>query len=29
MRHCHAYPGHDTQPGQRLREDWFPYLRGK
>jgi len=22
------YPGHDMRPGQRLREDWFPYLRG-
>ncbi|WP_127103770.1 phytanoyl-CoA dioxygenase family protein [Pararhodobacter zhoushanensis] len=22
------YPGHDMQPGQRLREDWFPMLRG-
>ena len=22
------YPGHDMQPGQRLREDWFPVLRG-
>lgn len=22
------YPGHDMQPGQRLRQDWFPYLRG-
>ncbi|GHC16960.1 phytanoyl-CoA dioxygenase [Gemmobacter nanjingensis] len=21
------YPGHGMQPGQRLREDWFPYLR--
>lgn len=21
------YPGHDMQPGQRLREDWFPVLR--
>lgn len=21
------YPGHEMQPGQRLREDWFPYLR--
>jgi ectoine hydroxylase-related dioxygenase (phytanoyl-CoA dioxygenase family) len=21
------YPGHDMQAGQRLREDWFPYLR--
>ncbi|MGD9864077.1 MAG: phytanoyl-CoA dioxygenase family protein [Pseudodonghicola sp.] len=20
------YPGHDMQPGQRLREDWFPVL---
>ncbi|MCA2010782.1 phytanoyl-CoA dioxygenase family protein [Cereibacter sphaeroides] len=20
------YPGHDMQPGQRLREDWFPML---
>ncbi|MEX0316527.1 MAG: phytanoyl-CoA dioxygenase family protein [Ruegeria sp.] len=20
------YPGHDMQPGQRLREDWFPIL---
>jgi ectoine hydroxylase-related dioxygenase (phytanoyl-CoA dioxygenase family) len=20
------YPGHDMVPGQRLREDWFPYL---
>lgn len=22
------FPGHDMQPGQRLREDWFPVLRG-
>lgn len=22
------YPGHDMQPGQRLREDWFPVLQG-
>jgi ectoine hydroxylase-related dioxygenase (phytanoyl-CoA dioxygenase family) len=22
------YPGHDMQPGQRLRADWFPYLKG-
>ena len=22
------YPGHGMQTGQRLREDWFPYLRG-
>jgi ectoine hydroxylase-related dioxygenase (phytanoyl-CoA dioxygenase family) len=22
------YPGHDMKAGQRLREDWFPYLRG-
>ena len=22
------YPGHDMTPGQRLREDWFPVLRG-
>lgn len=22
------FPGHDMQPGQRLREDWFPLLRG-
>jgi ectoine hydroxylase-related dioxygenase (phytanoyl-CoA dioxygenase family) len=22
------YPGHDMQAGQRLREDWFPYLLG-
>jgi hypothetical protein len=22
------YPGHEMQPGQRLREDWFPYLKG-
>ncbi len=21
------FPGHDMQPGQRLREDWFPVLR--
>lgn len=21
------FPGHGMQPGQRLREDWFPYLR--
>lgn len=21
------YPGHGMTPGQRLREDWFPYLR--
>jgi len=21
------FPGHDMQPGQRLREDWFPLLR--
>lgn len=21
------YPGHEMQPGQRLREDWFPYLK--
>ena len=21
------YPGHNMQAGQRLREDWFPYLR--
>lgn len=20
------FPGHDMQPGERLREDWFPYL---
>jgi ectoine hydroxylase-related dioxygenase (phytanoyl-CoA dioxygenase family) len=20
------FPGHDMEPGQRLREDWFPYL---
>jgi ectoine hydroxylase-related dioxygenase (phytanoyl-CoA dioxygenase family) len=20
------FPGHDMQPGQRLREDWFPVL---
>jgi ectoine hydroxylase-related dioxygenase (phytanoyl-CoA dioxygenase family) len=23
------YPGHDMQPGQRLRADWFPYLKGR
>ncbi|MBT3141712.1 phytanoyl-CoA dioxygenase [Phaeobacter gallaeciensis] len=23
------YPGHDMTPGQRLREDWFPMLRGE
>ena len=22
------FPGHDMQAGQRLRVDWFPYLRG-
>ena len=22
------YPGHDMQAGQRLRDDWFPVLRG-
>lgn len=22
------YPGHEMVAGQRLREDWFPYLRG-
>lgn len=22
------YPGHEMVPGQRLREDWFPVLRG-
>ncbi len=22
------YPGHGMQAGQRLREDWFPYLKG-
>jgi ectoine hydroxylase-related dioxygenase (phytanoyl-CoA dioxygenase family) len=22
------FPGHNMQPGQRLREDWFPVLRG-
>ncbi|KNG94441.1 phytanoyl-CoA dioxygenase [Pseudaestuariivita atlantica] len=22
------YPGHGMEPGQRLREDWFPMLRG-
>mgnify|MGYP000601471801 CR=1 FL=1 len=22
------FPGHDMQPGQRLRADWFPYLVG-
>ena len=22
------FPGHGMQPGQRLREDWFPVLRG-
>lgn len=22
------YPGHEMQPGQRLRADWFPYLKG-
>jgi ectoine hydroxylase-related dioxygenase (phytanoyl-CoA dioxygenase family) len=22
------FPGHDMQPGQRLRGDWFPYLMG-
>jgi ectoine hydroxylase-related dioxygenase (phytanoyl-CoA dioxygenase family) len=22
------YPGHGMVPGQRLREDWFPTLRG-
>ena len=22
------YPGHDMKAGQRLREDWFPYLLG-
>lgn len=22
------YPGHEMKPGQRLREDWFPYLKG-
>lgn len=22
------FPGHDMQPGQRLREDWFPVLQG-
>ena len=21
------FPGHDMKPGERLREDWFPYLR--
>ncbi len=21
------FPGHDMQPGERLREDWFPYIR--
>lgn len=21
------FPGHDMRPGERLREDWFPYLR--
>lgn len=21
------YPGHEMRPGQRLREDWFPYLK--
>lgn len=21
------FPGHDMRPGDRLREDWFPYLR--
>lgn len=21
------FPGHDMRPGQRLREDWFPYLK--
>ena len=21
------FPGHGMQAGQRLREDWFPYLR--
>ena len=20
------FPGHDMQPGQRLREDWFPVI---
>jgi ectoine hydroxylase-related dioxygenase (phytanoyl-CoA dioxygenase family) len=22
------YPGHEMKAGQRLRQDWFPYLRG-
>lgn len=22
------FPGHDMKPGERLRADWFPYLRG-
>ena len=22
-----TFPGHDMKPGERLREDWFPYLR--
>ncbi|MEC7141397.1 MAG: phytanoyl-CoA dioxygenase, partial [Pseudomonadota bacterium] len=23
------FPGHDMQPGQRLREDWFPVVVGQ